>query len=113
MVCNSQNVSIIILMPFVVPGPVTDLILRARFLSIVATWRVPLETNGVITRYVVTRRIGSFIPISASTVYTNYTISSLTPRTFVDEVTVSAYTSAGQGESLRKNLTTLDPPRKY
>ena len=69
------------------------------------TWAPPESPNGIILRYEVTYTINNSSPITNSTeLNTAFTIPKLTPGTRVS-ASVSAYTSAGQGEVA--NLTDL------
>ena len=69
------------------------------------TWAPPESPNGIILCYEVTYTINNSSPITNSTeLNTAFTIPALTPGTRVS-VSVSAYTSAGQGEVA--NLTDL------
>ena len=91
--------------PCIAPGVVSVLGSNPRFTSMDITWAPPDSPNGVILRYEVTYTINNSSPITNSTeLNTAFTIPSLTPGTRVS-VSVSAYTSAGQGEVA--NLTDL------
>jgi hypothetical protein len=65
---------------------------------IVLTWSAPREPNGVILSYEVAYRVndGNRVMINTTNVSTTFIIP-LTPQTRVSDVTVSAYTSSGQG----------------
>ena len=84
------------------------------FTSIRVSWRPPLTPNGIILSYVVIYRSGIDIPTEI-TVYLNlsFTISKLSPRTRVPEITVFAVNSAGLGkQATLRDITTLEAPRK-
>ena len=71
--------------------------------SVVITWSVPQEPNGIIIAYEVTYSInGSAITVVNSTngATTTLTILSLPPNTNISSISVSAYTSIGRGESV-------------
>ena len=80
--------------------------------SIDLTWSAPREPNGVIISYEITYRVtGNLITIRTSNSIMTYSISSLTPQTTVSDISVSAYTSIGPGESVTiADQTTLDKP---
>ena len=63
------------------------------------TWSAPQEPNGVIISYEVTYRVtgSNLITTNTTDLSTTFSISSLTPQTTVSNISVSAYTSAGQG----------------
>ena len=70
--------------------------------SVVLTWSVPQEPNGIIIAYEVTYSInGSDITVVNSTNgASTLTIPSLPPNTNISSISVSAYTSIGRGESV-------------
>ena len=71
--------------------------------SVVLTWSVPQEPNGIIIAYEVTYSIdGGAITVVNSTNggTTTLTIPSLPPNTNISSISVSAYTSIGRGESV-------------
>ena len=73
---------------------------NAMFNSIVLTWSVPEEPNGVILSYQVTFTVNGSAPVSTNTTAssTTFTISSLPPLTSVSNISVTAYTRVGEGE---------------
>ena len=73
---------------------------EAMFNSIVLTWSVPEEPNGVILSYQVTYTVNGSPPVSTNTTAssTTFTISSLPPLTSVSNISVTAYTRVGEGE---------------
>ena len=73
---------------------------EAMFNSIVLTWSVPEEPNGVILSYQVTYTVNGSAPVSTNTTAssTTFTISSLPPLTSVSNISVTAYTRVGEGE---------------
>ena len=79
----------------------SDLTGQPRFTSIVLTWSAPQEPNGVIISYEVTYRVsdGNLATTNNTDLSTTFTIPSLTPGTNITEITVSAYTSAGRGDT--------------
>ena len=82
--------------------------------SIFMSWSVPHEPNGVIGGYEVTFRINDSEVFTNSTPFTNFSILALSPETRVSNITVSAYTGVGLGESAAlPNLVTLSEPRTY
>ena len=95
-----------------VPGVVSDLTGQPKFTSIVLTWSPPQEPNGVIISYEVTYRAnGGNLTTTNTELSTTFTIPSLTPGTNVTEISVSAYTSVGRGESvLIPHLMLVEPP---
>ena len=93
----------------------SDLTGQPKFTSIVLTWSVPHEPNGVIISYEVTYRVsdGNLVTTNTTDVSTTFTISQLTTGTNVTEITVSAYTSVGRGPPvLIPILMTLTVPRE-
>ena len=70
--------------------------------SIDLTWNAPLEPNGVIVSYEVTYRVtgSNFTTTNITDLSTVFSISSLSPLVTVDNISVSAYTSIGQGEAV-------------
>ena len=79
----------------------SDLTAGTEFTSVVLTWSVSQEPNGVITAYEVTYSIDGAVVVDTSTdVTTTFTIPSLPPNTIVSSISVSAYTSIGRGESV-------------
>ena len=86
---------------YIVPGPVSNLTAVPRVKSIDLTWSAPQEPNGVIIRYEITYRVAgsnlTTINITGST--TTFSISSLSPLVTVFNISVSAYTSIGRGET--------------
>ena len=95
----------------VAPGPVSNLIGTPKFTSIVLTWSPPQEPNGVIISYEVTYSVigNSAFRVNTSNFSTTFTIPSLTPRTRVSAITVTAYTRIGQGEPANlPDQTTLE-----
>ena len=98
----------------IVPGVVFDLTGQSKFTTIVLTWSVPQEPNGVIISYEVTYRVGDGNLVTTNTTDLRFTIPSLTPGTNVTEISVSAYTSVGRGDSVQiLHLMTLASPREY
>ena len=99
-----------------VPGVVSDLTGQPKFTIAVLTWSAPQELNGVIISYEVTYRVsnGNLTRTNTTDLSTTFTISSLTPGTNVTDISVSAYTSIGRGESvLIPILMTLTAPCKF
>ena len=96
-----------------VPGPVSDLTAHPEVTSIVLTWSVPQEPNGIIIAYEVTYSInGSDITVVNSTNgVSTLTIPSLPPNTNISSISVSAYTSIGRGESVSHDdvITPAEP----
>ena len=98
-----------------VPGPVSDLTAQSKFTSIDLTWSAPQEPNGVIINYEVTYRVtgSNLITTNTTELITTFIISSLTPKTTVSDISVSAYTSIGPGEAATiADQTTLEKPRE-
>ena len=99
---------------FVVPSVVSDLDGQPKFTSIVLTWSIPQEPNGVIISYEVTYRVSDGNLVTTNTTDLRFTIPSLTPGTNVTEISVSAYTSVGRGDPVYiPDLVTLVVPREY
>ena len=112
-VSNDVNLSI---SPHAVPGPVSDLTALPKFTSIDLTWSSPQEPNGVIISYEVTYRVtgSNLVTTNTTDLSTTFSISSLTPRTTVSNISVSAYTSIGRGEATTiPDQTTLEEPREF
>ena len=92
----------------------SDLTVQTKFTSIVLTWSVPQEPNGVIISYEVTYRASDGNLVTTNTTDFRFTIPSLTPGTNVTEISVSAYTSVGRGDPVQiPQLVTLSAPREY
>ena len=89
-----------------VPGPVSDITARPEVTSVVLTWSVPQEPNGIIIAYEVTYSIdGSAITVVNSTNgATTLTTPSLPPNTNISSISVTAYTSIGRGESVSHDV---------
>ena len=91
---------------------------KVRFTSIDITWDRPQDPNGIILRYEITYTVNDNIsPVIDSTTNPNDTITfkipALTLGTRVS-VSVSAYTSVGQGPPANlTNLVTLTEPREF
>ena len=91
---------------------------KVRFTSIDITWDRPQDPNGIILRYEITYTVNDNIsPVTDSTTNPNDTITfkipALTLGTRVS-VSVSAYTSVGQGPPANlTNLVTLTEPREF
>ena len=101
------------MLPYIVPGVVSDLTGQPKFTSIVLTWSTPQEPNGVIISYEVTYRVSGNL-VTTNTTDLRFTIPSLTPGTNVTEISVSAYTSVGRGDPVQiPHLMTLTAPREY
>ena len=98
----------------VVPGPVSDLRSKLKFTSIDITWAHPQEPNGIILYYQIAYTANNYDPVTNNTgLNATFTISGLTPGTRVS-VSVSAYTSAGQGAPANlTDLVSLSEPREF
>ena len=98
-----------------VPGVVSDLTGQPKFTSIVLTWSAPQEPNGVIISYEVTYRVSDGNLVTTNTTYLRFTIPSLTLGTNVTEISVSAYTIVGRGDTVNIPylVTTLAKPRMF
>ena len=97
-----------IFLQIIVPGAVSDLTGQPTLTSILLTWSAPQEPNGVLLSYEVTYRVSDGDLVITNTTHLMFTISSLTPGTNVTEISVTAYTSVGKGESTQiEYLTTL------
>ena len=95
----------------IAPGPVSNLTGTPNFTFIVLTWSPPQEPNGVIISFEVTYTVNgnNTVRVNTSDLSTTFTIPSLTPRTRVSAITVTAYTRIGQGEpSNLPDQTTLE-----
>ena len=78
----------------------SDLAGTPKFTSIVLTWSLPQEPNGIIISYEVTYTVNgnNTVRVNTSDLSTTFTIPSLTPQIRVSAITVTAYTRIGQGE---------------
>ena len=98
------------------PGPVSNLIINVTLTSVNLFWSPPEQHNGILTHYEVTYRLNGsneVINVSSESLSPTFTIQSLTPETGVVDISVSAYTSAGQGPPvMRPNVVTLTRPRE-
>ena len=94
------------------PGPVSNFTINVTLTSVNLFWSPPEQPNGILTRYEVIYRLnGSNEVINVSS--TIFIIQSLTPETGVENISVSAYTSAGQGpQVMGPNVVTLTRPRE-
>ena len=91
----------------------SDLTGQPKFASIVLMWSSPQEPNGVIISYEVTYRVSDGNLVTTNTTNLRFTIPSLTPGTNVTEISVSAYTSVGRGDSgVIPHLVTTYVPRE-
>ena len=97
-----ENNSLLISSLLTVPGLVSELTASPEVTSVVLTWSVPQEPNGIIIAYEVTYSInGSAITVVNSTNgASTLTIPSLPPNTNISSISVSAYTSIGRGVSV-------------
>ena len=99
-----------------VPGPVSNFIINVTLTSVNLFWSSPEQHNGILTRYEVTYKLNGsneVITSNSESLSTTFTIQSLTPNTGVVDISVSAYTSAGQGPSVMgPNVVTLTRPRE-
>ena len=92
----------------------SDLTGLPKFTSIVLTWSLPQETNGVIISYEVTYRVSDGNLVTTNTTALRITIASLTSGTNVTAISVSAYTSVGRGDPVQiSHLMTLAAPGTY
>ena len=85
---------------------------KLKFTSIEITWDPPQIPNGIILSYEVTYTINNSAPVTNGTSDTNaaFIIAALNPDTRVS-ISVSAYTSVGQGEIAHlTDLMTLSKP---
>ena len=99
-VISNYSSSLIIIDFSTVPGPVSDLRVLAKFISVDLTWSAPKDYPGVIISYEVTYRVtGVTLIINTTDISTSFNISSLPPRTTVSGISVSAYTKVGRGEA--------------
>ena len=102
------------MLPYIVPGVVSDLTGQPKFTSIVLTWNAPQEPNGIIISYEVTYRVSDGNLVTTNTTDLIFTIRSLNLGTNVTEISVSAYTSVGRGDPVHiPRLVTLAGPREY
>ena len=91
---------------------------KVRFTSVDITWDRPRQPNGIILRYEIIYRVNdNTSPITESTTNPNdiitFKIPALTLGTRVS-VSVSAYTSVGQGSPANlTNLVTLSETREF
>ena len=97
----------------VAPGPVSNLGNKTKFTSIDIMWDAPQNPNGVILRYEIFYTVNDSVPVMFNNTISDtiFTIPRLTPGTRVF-VSVSAYTSVGQGEAASLNMITLSEPRE-
>ena len=99
------------------PGPVSNLVGTSTLTKVVLTWSPPQQRNGIITKYTVTYRINGSAPVTRDINdpdTTTFTIPSLFPQTTISDISVRAYTSAGQGpEMTLEDVVTLTRPREY
>ena len=82
-----------------------------KFTSIVLTWSLPQEPNGVIISYEVIYTVNgnNTVRVNTSDLSTTFNIPSLTPQTSVSAITVTAYTRIGRGEPANlPDQTTLE-----
>ena len=98
------------------PGPVSNLIINVTLTSVNLFWSPPEQHNGILTHYEVTYRLNDSNEVTTvrnEGLNTTFTIQSLTPKTEVVDISVSAYTSAGQGPPVMgPNVVTLTRPRE-
>ena len=99
------------------PGPVTNFIINVTLTSVNLFWSPPEQPNGILIHYEVTYRLNGSneaINVSSESLSTTFTIQPLTPETGVVNISVSAYTSAGQGpQVMGPNVVTLTRPREF
>ena len=95
-----------VLSPSLAPGPVSGFSAVPMFTSIYLSWGRPENPNGEIISYEVTYRIGSGDIATENTtdLATNFTIQLLSPSTTVSNLSVTAYTRAGRGETRTREV---------
>ena len=103
---------------FTAPGPVSEIRVEYRFTSILLSWRIPESPNGEIISYEVTYRIsgGDTVTVRRMDTATNFAIPSLPPSTTISNISVTAYTRAGRGETRTREdvITPAEPiPRMF
>ena len=96
--------------PLIVPGPVSSLRSTLTLNSVVLSWSVPQEPNGLVIDYKITYSVNDSSTITNTTPATTFSITSLMPQTRVHNVSVVARTGAGLGETA--TLPDLVTPRK-
>ena len=83
------------------PGPISGLevLSSPSNSSVTITWDAPAEPNGVLLHYQVTYRFNNsqLVTVNTTDLRTNFTISSIPFGTRISNISVSAYTSMGQG----------------
>ena len=101
------------MLKYIAPGAVFNLMVEPILFTVVLTWSVPQEPNGVIISYQVTYRVDGSDTVTVNVTSTTFTIRELVPGTNVTQISVSAYTSVGQGPSTQhEDVMTLDSPRE-
>ena len=95
----------------------SNLTINVTLTSVNLFWSPPEQHNGILTQYEVTYRLNSSSQITTvriSSLSTTFIIQSLTPNIGVVDISVSAYTSAGQGPPVMgPNVVTLIRPREF
>ena len=95
---------------FLAPGIISRITADSYFDYVTFTWSAP-EPNGVIISYQVTYRVDGSEIVTVNVTSTTFTIRELVPGTNVTQISVSAYTSVGQGPSTQhEDVKTLDSP---
>ncbi len=94
-----------------VPGAVSNLTGKLNFTSVVLSWAPPQEPNGIIIAYEVTYTINGGNLTRVNVTDNMIIIAELKPTTSISDISVSAYTSVGQGEvaTLTTLFTVLEP----
>lgn len=97
----------------VAPSPVQGLDASTSITLVVVTWELPDEPNGIIRSYFVSYKAGLDPRVEVNVgLNKSFTISNLSPRTWVD-VEVVAVNGAGPGKGATlQNIVTEDPPRE-
>ena len=86
------------------PGPVAGLTGQVTFFTVELSWSPPQVPNGVIISYDVMFKVNDSTPIRTTNVAAtsgppSHTISDLTPQTTISDITVTARTRIGPGQS--------------
>ena len=101
---------------YAVPGAILNLMVVARFTSIVLTWSPPQDPNGVIIAYQITYQVNDNLTTINTTDISTMLSIELALNITVSDISLRAYTSVGPGNAVMHRDVSTPPipiPREY
>ena len=93
------------------PGPIREVTVTPDLTSVQFSWSAPQLPNGVLLSYEMSYRVADpssdLIMANTTNISREFEVTSLVPFTDLHDVTISAYTVEGRGESVEVNASTL------